>query len=151
MELDKDLIEKLEELDILIDFKYDSDNDTFKLINAKETIEELIKKYIDLKEKMEIEEMTAMFNINNVHATTEDIKQLLFKNKKTQKLFFVFNKVHNIADRLDVLNALVRHFDLKLILDRHDKINDVHAVRTEILGYVGLHSDIVLRDVKLFT
>ena len=66
MELDKDLIEKLEELDILIDFKYDSDNDTFKLINAEETIEELIKKYIDLKEKMELEEITDPYDYYGV-------------------------------------------------------------------------------------
>lgn len=66
MELDKDLIEKLEELDILIDFKYDSDNDTFKLINAEETIEELIKKYIDLKEKMEMEEITDPYDYYGV-------------------------------------------------------------------------------------
>lgn len=67
MELDKDLIEKLEELDILIDFKYDSDNDTFKLINAEETIEELIKKYIDLKEKMEMEEITDPYDYYGVN------------------------------------------------------------------------------------
>lgn len=66
MELDKDLIEKLEELDILIDFKYDSDNDTFKLMNAEETIEELIKKYIDLKEKIEMEEITDPYDYYGV-------------------------------------------------------------------------------------
>ena len=66
MELDKDLIEKLEELDILIDFKYDSDNDTFKLMNAEETMEELIKKYIDLKEKIEIEEITDPYDYYGV-------------------------------------------------------------------------------------
>lgn len=66
MKLDKDLIEKLEELDILIDFKYDSDNDTFKLMNAEETIEELIKKYIDLKEKMEMEEITDPYDYYGV-------------------------------------------------------------------------------------
>ena len=79
---------KKQKIRIVINPKYFFTKGTFeKILKLKELFLDFDK---DGNRKMEIEEMTAMFNINNVHATTEDIKQLLFKNKNTQKLFLNF-------------------------------------------------------------
>lgn len=84
---------------IVINPKYFCTKTTFeKILKLKELFLDFDR---DSNAKMEIDEITNMFNINGIPATTEDIKQLLFKNKQTQKLFLNFYQFVDFSLRND--------------------------------------------------
>src|SRR5699024_4042631 len=46
----------------------------------------------------------------------------------------IFDVLNQLTDGLDVLNLGVGHFDLKLILDGHQKVYHVQRICTQVLG-----------------
>lgn len=97
---------------IVINPKYFCTKTTFeKILKLKELFLDFDK---DRNSKMEIGEITNMFNINGIPATTEDIKQLIFKNKQTQKLFLNFYQF--------VQFSLQSDYDFRLFMREQKKI-----------------------------
>lgn len=56
MILSKDVVEKLEEMNIFIDFKYNEETKDFEIFNSEDVVTDLIDKCIELKEKLEYKE-----------------------------------------------------------------------------------------------
>ena len=56
-------------------------------------------------------------------------------------LLMIFNKLHDRADSLEVLNFAVRNFDLELIFDAHDQIDNGKRVRSQIIDEIGILVD----------
>src|SRR5678816_3008864 len=57
--------------------------------------------------------------------------------------------VDGVPDGLDVLGLLVRDLHLELLFHRHHQLDDVQAVRTEVLDEGGLGLDLVLTHAQL--
>src|SRR5215470_1177584 len=57
--------------------------------------------------------------------------------------------VDGVTDSLDVLGLLVGDLDLELLLHRHHQLDDVQAVRAEVLDEGGLGLDLVLPHAEL--
>ena len=61
----------------------------------------------------------------------------------------IFDVLNQLTDGLDVLNLGVGHFDLKLILDGHQKVYHVQRICTQVLGDGGVVGDGILLHVEL--
>ena len=55
----------------------------------------------------------------------------------------------DVAHRVQGLDGVVRHFHLKLVLQRHHQIHQIQAVSAEVVQDVAVHGDLVGLDIQL--
>ena len=55
-------------------------------------------------------------------------------------LLMVFDELHDRADSLEVLDFAVGNFNLELILNAHDQIDNGEGVRIQIIDEIGILS-----------
>src|SRR5689334_13840219 len=58
--------------------------------------------------------------------------------------------VDRVADRRNFLGGIVRDFDPELLLEGHDQLDDVEAVRAEIVDEAGVLGHLVRLDAEMF-
>src|SRR5574342_321229 len=57
--------------------------------------------------------------------------------------------VHGVADGAELLGILVRDIDVEFLLERHDELDGVQAVRAEVLHEAGLAGELLALDAQL--
>ncbi len=67
---------------------------------------------------------------------------------------FVFDVFVYVADGLELLSVLVRHFDVELLLEGHDEFDEIERISAEILDerrlwrdLLGVHAELLDDDV----
>jgi hypothetical protein len=45
---------------------------------------------------------------------------------------FVFDVFNDVADRLQLFGVFIRYFDRKFLFKRHDQLDDIQRIRTQI-------------------
>ena len=64
-------------------------------------------------------------------------------------LLMVFDELHDRADSLEVLDFAVGNFNLELILNAHDQIDNGEGVRIQIIDEIGILVDDCRVDAEL--
>jgi len=74
--------------------------------------------------------------------------------KAATTLLMFFDVFDDIADRCEFLGLFIRHLDAELLLQRHDQLDCVERIRTEVLDefrlrryLIGLHAELFDDDV----
>jgi hypothetical protein len=55
------------------------------------------------------------------------------QHKKSELLLLLFDKLDGVANRLNCLSSVIRNFNVEFFLKRHDKLDNIEAVCTEVI------------------
>src|SRR5205085_9420330 len=71
-------------------------------------------------------------------------------NRRTRSALVLVDIFDRVADGGDLLRGIVRNLDAELFLEGHDQLDDVEAVRTEVIDEARVFGDLVGLDAEMF-
>src|SRR4051794_23232344 len=78
------------------------------------------------------------------------IQSIASGSKRTRSALVLIDIFDRVADGRDLFRGIVRNLDAELFLEGHDQLDDVQAVRTEVIDEARVLGDLVGLDAEMF-